>query len=104
MTDAELGKLVHAAFDGAGFVETIRERLQNAVADVIGESATAADVHASRTATEEIATLLVARWHEIGHARAPYAAAVGTDDHRSTAADDVEERATAFRAMAGVRM
>ena len=37
MTDAELGKLVHATFEEVGFAETIRERLRTAAATVIAD-------------------------------------------------------------------
>ena len=61
MTDAELGKLVNAAFDETGFVVTIRERLRNAVAAVIGDIAAEADVQAGRVAADQLAGVLVAR-------------------------------------------
>jgi hypothetical protein len=104
MTDVELGKLVNTAFDAAGFVETIRERLRTAVAAVIGDGADEADVRASRTATDALATVLVDQGSEARDARAPRAAGGRTMAHRSTASHDVELRATAFRTMAGVRV
>jgi hypothetical protein len=89
MTDADLGKLVHAAFDEAGFVDTIRERLRKAVAAAIGDGAEAG-VRAGHAAGEQLATVLIAR---------------GRDARmRPAGADEVERRATAFRAMAGVRV
>jgi hypothetical protein len=104
MTDADLGKLVNAAFDAAGFAETIRERLRSAVADAIGDGEDDADVRASRVATDALAALLVAQGRKVGHARALRAAGRRADEHRSNATHEVELRATAFRAMAGVRV
>ena len=99
MTDADLGRIVNAAFDESGFVETIRERLRTAVAAVIGDDAADADVCAGRMAAEQLATILVAQGRDAVRARARRPGEVG---HRSDA-DDVERRAAAFRTMAGVR-
>jgi hypothetical protein len=96
MTDAELGKLVNAAFDEGGFVETIRERLRDAVTGVISAGAAEGEVHAARVAAEDLASLLVAR-HAEPRARRPRPPGV-------TSGDDAKRRATAFRVMAGVRV
>ena len=93
MTDAQLGRLVHAAFDGAGFADTIRDRLCDAVQTVIGDAGPERDACAGRAAAEELATVLIARSH--GRTR-PKDAANGPAQ--------IEQRAHAFRAMAGVRV
>jgi hypothetical protein len=104
MTDTELGKLVNAAFDDAGFVDAIRERLRNAVEAVVGGVATEPDVRAGHAAGEELATLLIAQARDTRRTRAPGPTAVRALGDRNPIAEDVERRATAFRAMAGVRV
>jgi hypothetical protein len=103
MTATELGDLVNAAFDDVHFVDTIRERLRTAVAAVIGVDTADADVRAGRMAAEQLATVLVAQRRAAGHERAPHADRP-RGAHPSTAVEDVELRARAFRAMAGVRV
>jgi hypothetical protein len=102
MTDTELGKLVNAAFDDVRFVGTIRDRLRTAITGVIADYSTDADVRAGRMAGEDLATLLVSQRPQAGLARAPYAAGARGVGHRTTAVDDAERRARAFRTMAGV--
>ena len=94
MTDAELGKLVNAAFEEAGFGETVRGRLREAVVAVIGDGATSAQLRASRVAADELEGLLVARKRS-SRSYAPRPSAV-------TTAEDVKQKA--FRVMAGVRV
>ncbi len=102
MTDAELGKLVHAAFDETGFVVTIRDRLREAVAAVIGDGASEAEMQASRVAADELAEVLVARQRKTS------ARALGRSGIRPVRqpapGGEVERRAAAFRRMAGVRV
>jgi hypothetical protein len=104
MTDAELGKLVNAAFDEAGFVDVIRERLRKAVEAVVGGVTTEPDVRAGHAAGEELATLLIAQARDAGRPRVRGRAGVRAVGLRGLAAEDVERRATAFRTMAGVRI
>ena len=104
MTDTELGKLVNAAFDEAGFVDAIRERLREAVEAVVGGVSTELDVRAGHAAGEELATLLIAQARDAGRTRAPGRAGVRAVGARALAGDAVERRATAFRTMAGVRL
>jgi hypothetical protein len=101
MTDAQLGKLVHAAFEELGFAETIRERLQTAVATVIADGPRSSGVRAAIVAADELATALVARRREVGREST---SGPGGSRVRQTAtsAADVERRANAFRVMAGV--
>jgi hypothetical protein len=104
MTDTELGKLVNAAFDEAGFVDAIRERLRKAVETVVGGATTEQDVRAGHAAGEELATLLIAQARDAGRARASGRVGVHAVGARALAVDPVERRATAFRTMAGVRL
>jgi hypothetical protein len=101
MTDAELGKLVHAAFEETGFAETIRERLRTAVATVIVDGPGRSGVGAAVMAADDLAMALVARRDEVGRASTsgPRTSRVRQS---ATSGDDVERRATAFRLMAGV--
>jgi len=104
MTDAQLGKLVNAAFDDAGFVDAIRERLRNAVEAVVGGVTTEPDVRAGHAAGEELATVLIAQARDTRRTRAPGSTAVDAVGNRKPIAEAVERRATAFRTMAGVRV
>lgn len=100
MTDVELGKLVNAAFDETGFVVTIRERLRNAVAAVIGDIAVEADVQAGRVAADELAGVLVATRATSGR---PLSRAGIRAVRASLSSDEeMELRAAAFRMMTGV--
>jgi hypothetical protein len=100
MTDAELGKLVNAAFDEVGFVDVIRDRLRTAVEAAIGDAATGPGIRAGHAAGEELATVLIAQARDLRRTRARGPAGLRT----VTTAEDAERRATAFRAMAGVRI
>jgi hypothetical protein len=102
MTDTELGKLVNAAFDETDFVVTIRGRLRDAVAAVIGDSAAEAEMQAGRVAADELAGVLVARQRKTS------VRALGPSGTRSVPqpapSAELERRAAAFRRMAGVRV
>jgi len=104
LTDTELGKLVNAAFDEIGFADTIRERLRTAVAVVIGHGAGNAGVRQGLMAADELATTLVGRGQEVHRARASRRSSPRGVKDESATPDDVEQRAAAFRAMAGVRV
>lgn len=103
MTDAELGKLVNAAFDETGFVMTLRERLRDAVAAVIGDIAADADVEAGRVAADELAGLLLAR-RRATSGRMLGRGGIRGVRHSVGSDEEVERRAAAFRTMAGVRI
>ena len=102
MNDAESGKLVNATFDGAGILETIRERLRHAVASVLEGGAGEVEL-VCRMAADELAALLI---EERGVITLPASRPAGIHAVRPriTTGEDVERRATAFRAMAGVRV
>jgi hypothetical protein len=95
MTDAELGKLVHGAIDAAGFEDTMRDRVREAVEGAVARSATADDVRVSRAAAERLDGALISHGRDVARARGARRAA--------GAAEDSERRAAAFRLMAGVR-
>jgi hypothetical protein len=101
MTDAELGKLVHAAFEEIGFAETIRERLRTAVRTVIADGPGSSAGSAAVVAADDLATALVAWRRDLrrGSTSGRHGSRVGQS---ATSAADVERRANAFRVMAGV--
>ena len=102
MTDTELGKLVHAAFDEIGFADTIRERLRTAVAVVIADGAGNTGVRQGLMAADELATTLVARRREVHRKESSGRGTPRRVRSEHAIHEDVERRAAAFRAMAGV--